>query len=171
MQFNKSNLLEFLEVVDKELKKEIELIAVGGTALTLLDVKASTIDIDFNLEKEDYKEFESTLQSIPHGFTIDLFKDGLIFSQQLPDDYLEKCIDLKAKEFKKIKLKVLNPIDIIASKIGRLNERDIQDIKDCIKKFKIKKEELRERAKKVEYVGHEETYKSNLEYVLRNLFV
>lgn len=49
MRLVKSALLGFLQEVDKELERAITLIAVGGTALTLLDAKTSTIDADFTI--------------------------------------------------------------------------------------------------------------------------
>jgi len=48
MPFDKSTVFGFLQEVDKELKRKITLVAAGGTAMTLLDVKSSTIDIDFD---------------------------------------------------------------------------------------------------------------------------
>jgi hypothetical protein len=46
-QIDVSSLLEFLDVVAGELPRKIILVGVGGTAMTLLKVKASTRDIDF----------------------------------------------------------------------------------------------------------------------------
>jgi len=63
------------------------LIAVGGTALTLLKAKASTLDVDFTIPgKEDYALFKKTLKSIPHDFRVDCYVGDLIFSEALPDD-------------------------------------------------------------------------------------
>jgi len=47
MPLDKTQLLDFLGVVEKELSRRITLVAIGGTAMTLLDLKPSTIDIDF----------------------------------------------------------------------------------------------------------------------------
>jgi len=77
MLFEKNNLLEFLQLVDKELSRRIKIIAVGGTAMTLLCLKPSTIDIDFDLNREDAHELEKALLAVPHGFRIDMFSDGL----------------------------------------------------------------------------------------------
>lgn len=167
MQFDKKNLLEFLEEVNGYLEKSIDIIAAGGTAMTLLDIKSSTIDIDFIISSVDEKELRKALGAIPHGYRIDIFTDGMVFSQKLPADYSKKSILIK--RFGKIRLYALQPVDIIVTKIGRLNERDIQDIKDCIRKFRIKKEEIKKRAGTVEYVGKEENYKINLKYVLENV--
>lgn len=133
MQFNKQRLMEFLEVVDKELEEPVELTAVGGTAMTLLGLKDSTLDIDFDVEADRAIGFRKTLARLHHGYRIDLYTGGLIFSQQLPEDYAEKRIPVKT-DFRKIRLYTLNPLDIIVTKIGRLNDRDIEDIKACIRK-------------------------------------
>ncbi len=95
MPFENKQLLEFLEQVDKQLEKSIDIIAVGGTAMTLLKLKQSTIDIDFDFSRNDIIVFEKALQKIPHGFKIDLYTDGMIFSQQLPEDYRSKAIPVK----------------------------------------------------------------------------
>ncbi|MBA3750694.1 MAG: hypothetical protein H0X03_07395, partial [Nitrosopumilus sp.] len=44
---DKKSLLDFLSEMDSKFKKKITLVAAGGTAMTLLDIKTSTIDIDF----------------------------------------------------------------------------------------------------------------------------
>jgi len=89
-QLDSRRLLDFLGEVSKELKRSITLVAVGGTALTLLKAKASTIDVDFTIPNEDYALFKETLRVIPHGFKVDCWEDGMVFSQILPDDYLSR---------------------------------------------------------------------------------
>ena len=61
MSLNKQVLLDFLEELDKELEREITVVAVGGTAMTLHNAKASTIDVDFNIQAEHFSEFNSVL--------------------------------------------------------------------------------------------------------------
>lgn len=46
-ELDKSVLFNLLRNVDEEAKGRIVLVAAGGTAMTLLDIKASTFDIDF----------------------------------------------------------------------------------------------------------------------------
>jgi len=169
MRFNKNKLIEFLEILEEELDGKITLVAAGGTAMTLLNLKTSTIDVDFSIPHEDIQEFESALKKVPHGFKIDYWADGMVFSQTLPDDYLEKSIPMKTT-LARIELRALHPIDIVATKIGRLNERDLQDIQSCIEKYRLTKKQVRERAKAVDYVGHEEVYQINLAHVLKNFF-
>jgi hypothetical protein len=168
MPLDKSALLNFLKEVDKELEVPITLVAVGGTALTLLDAKASTMDVDFTIPSNDYAIFKETLGRISHGFKVDCWEDGAVFSQILPNDYLVRSISVK--KTKHICLRALNPVDIVVTKIGRLDTRDIQDIETAIRKFKLRKSQIVKRAKHVEYVGRDENYETNLNYVLGNLF-
>jgi len=169
MPLDKTSLIDFLEILDKEVAKRITLVAVGGTAMTLLDLKPSTIDIDFTIPSEDLEEFKDVLKKVPHGFRIDYWTDGMVFTQILADDYLEKSIPIKTK-LKNIDLKSLHPLDIVVTKAGRLDERDLQDIRNCIKKFKLTKDQIRNRGKDVQYIGHEENYEINLNYVLKKFF-
>lgn len=58
----------------------------------------------------------------------------------------------------------------MVSKIGRLNERDLQDIEWCIKKFRLRKNQIAKRAGMVQYAGNEMVYQTNLEYVQKQFF-
>ena len=46
-RLNKQALLEILEQWNRFLRRKVHLIACGGTAITLMDVKPSTKDVDF----------------------------------------------------------------------------------------------------------------------------
>ena len=168
MPLDKSALFGFLEEVDKELDKPVTLVAVGGTALTLLDAKPSTRDVDFTLPSVDYVEFNKVLKRIPHGFEVQCWKDCQVFSQFLPDDCIKKSVPIR--KTKNIDLRALRPVDIVVTKIGRLEPKDKQDIESCIRRFHLTKREIARRAKDVEYVGREENYRINLTYVLDNFF-
>lgn len=170
-EYDKTYLLDFLEAIDPELKRTISLVAVGGTAMTLLNLKISTIDIDFTAPQPDKSEFERVMKVLEPGVRIDFYTDGLIYSQQLPNDYIKKSIliDLpKGYNIKNTVLKALNPIDIIITKIARLNARDRDDIRECIKRYRPAKEEIRTRARSIlkSYPANEAVYKMNLKSVL-----
>lgn len=160
--------MDFLREVDKELTRSIILIAVGGTALTLLHVKPSTRDVDLTIPSKYYDDFQKALRDTSHGFTVDFWTDGMVFSQILPNDYLRRSQEIE--KMKHIRLKALHPVDIVVTKIGRLDARDKQDIQTCIRKFKLTKGQVARRAKMVEYVGRQENYEINLQYVLSNFF-
>ena len=169
MEIKADRLFKFLAEVDVELKKEIELNAVGGTALTLLGLKTSTIDIDFDMSDDDKIYFKKVLELLPHGFKIDIFTEGYIFCQQLPKDYLEmrKMIN---SNLKKIRLYTISPLDIAASKISRLNDRDIEDIGSVINKCKIKMEDLINRSNEIMHAGSEDIPKKNLEIIIQKFY-
>lgn len=170
MPCEKTALFNFLEVVSENLTERITLVAVGGTAMTLLDLKPSTIDIDFTIPEEDLLEFDRVLKNNPPGFRVDRWSNGYVFCQYLPDDYLEKSV--KIKELKHVSLRAIQPVDIIVTKIGRLDDRDIQDIGDCIRKSKVSEAEIKARASLVvqTYAGREEDYLHNLDVVIERFF-
>ena len=168
MSLDKSALFNLLKNFDEETTRKIVLVAVGGTAMTLLDLKASSIDIDFTVPCSDMPEFDRIRNSVPHGYKIDVWPDGAVFCTTLPDDYLDRSSNIIS--FEKILLKALHPVDIVVTKIGRLDNRDIEDIGDCIKKCSIKKEDLEKRALNVIYVFNEENYKYNLQWTLKKFY-
>jgi len=53
----------------------------------------------------------------------------MILTEALPRDYLKIAIKYE-HNFNKIKLYILNPIDIVCSKIARLSDRDIEELKN-----------------------------------------
>ncbi|MDE2588624.1 MAG: hypothetical protein KGL95_03015, partial [Patescibacteria group bacterium] len=157
MSLNKNSLLEFLEVLDGEFSGKIVVVAAGGTAMTLLDGKPSTVDVDFTIPKEYISEFVGVLESTPHGFKVDVWPEGQVFSQMLPADYLAKSILIPTGMIH-IELRALHPLDIVASKIGRLNERDVEDIETCIKRFGLTEAQIRDRAGQIDVAGNEKSY-------------
>ena len=162
---DKNDLISWLKNVDIKLDRKITLIAVGGTAMTLLGLKASTRDIDFCIDSKNLAAFK---RAIDNEFKVDIFVDGFIFAEQLPDDYADLAIDILQME--KIYLKALSPIDIVITKTARLNARDEEDIAALPKK--IDRESLIKRFEGVieTYAGNESIYRYNFDYVLNRYF-
>jgi hypothetical protein len=169
MSLDNTKLLDFLDEIDKELKRRIVLVAVGGTAMTLLNAKPSTIDVDFTIPGEFYDEFQNAKNIVRPGFEVHTFIDGAVFVNMLPDDYLKRSELIKTK-LKNIELRALHPVDIVATKIGRLDGRDEQDIESCIKKFKLKKDQIVKRAAQLGYAANEEVFQNNLQNVIKKFF-
>jgi len=169
MSFDNTRLLDFLSEIDKELKRKMVLVAVGGTAMTLLKAKSSTLDLDFTIQSQYYDDFKTAKDILQPGFRVDLFHDGAVFVNMLPVDYMKKSKPVKTK-FKNIELRTLNPVDIVVTKIGRLDDRDEQDIKSCVKKFKITKRQIVNRAGQMESSTHDKTFQKNLQKVLKKLY-
>ena len=162
---DKNDLVKWLQKVDKDLKKHILVVAVGGTAMTLLGLKSSTVDVDFCVNSKDKEELEAAISGT---FKVDIFVDGYIFSEQLPDDYMSKAKEII--EMKNITLKALSPTDIIITKAARLNARDEEDIEALSKH--VDKEILVKRFKIVvkTYAGSEKQYNENFNHILKMFF-
>lgn len=161
MSLDNTKLLDFLGEIDKELTRKIVAVAVGGTAMTLLKTKSSTIDVDFTIPSQYYDDFERAKDIVKPGFRVDLYHDGAIFLNMLPDDYLKRSKLVKTK-LTNIELRTLHPVDIIVTKICRLDDRDEQDIKSCMKKFHITKSQIIRRARTAYSIWHDKTFQKNL---------
>lgn len=165
----KNDLLDWLKEIDKKLKSKITLVAAGGTAMTLSGLKPSTIDVDFCIESKNADMFKKIIKN--NKFKIDLFQDGYIFSEQLPDDYIEKSNKIEI-DLKNIELRTLSPIDLIITKIARYNERDEEDIAHIFKSNKIEKKELEKRFKQIRdtFAGNIDDYNYHFDLVIKRYF-
>lgn len=169
-RISRKELLYALSLFDKNLNKDILLIAVGETAMILLGIKDSTNDIDFNIpSNDDFREFNRVNNKIKLDIKIDSWSSNMIFSETLPEDYIKSAIEYKTT-FKKIDIWILNPIDIICSKISRLDDVDMEDIKDCIKYASITKVQLIKRASLYSRAGSDDIFEQNLKYIIENMF-
>ena len=158
-----TDLKNFLQLI-ADLDEEIELFAIGGTAMLLKGIKEATKDIDFfttapyqKIKKlftlAGLKEKESSkLCNIWYlkDIRIDIFYDEFIIGYSFPADWKELSIFIK--KIGKLKLFILNWYDLIITKIARSEKRDIEDILAIIKAEKIDFKKLKER-----YYQHAET--------------
>ena len=162
---DRNELVKWLRSIDKKLQSKIKLIAVGGTAMTLLGLKSSTRDVDFCIKSDEKKDFEKALDK---KFKVDIFTDGYIFSEQLPADYPEKSKEIV--RMKNISLNALSPTDIIITKAARFNARDEEDIE--VLSRHVDKDELIKRFNEVlkSYSGKEEDYKYHIKIILKRFF-
>ena len=140
-----------------DLDEELELFAMGGTAMVLKGIKESTKDIDF-LSTARYarikelftlaglqEESNSQLCNIWHlgNIRIDIFYSAFILGFSLPPDWKE--LSEHIKNIGKIKLFILNWYDIIITKIARSERRDVDDSIAIIKHEKLDFQKLKER--------------------------
>lgn len=167
----KKDLLNWLKEIDDDLNENMVLIAVGGTAMTLLNLKESTVDVDFDVSRKDFNKFKRLILKYKK-FHVDVFVDGYIFSEQLPEDYSFIAEDYEYFKFKNLVLKTLHPVDIIITKAARYNARDEDDIEAIIKKIKIDSKKLKERFQKVlgSYAGSEKIFRDNFETIIKRYF-
>jgi len=148
-EINANKLYEFLESIEKFIEKKVKFYALGGTALTILQIKPSTLDIDINIHSKAEYEYickifrqigfkkSSNLRFITQeGLAFDLFHGNHILGTQLLDDALKRSKFIKF--FGNIELYTLSLEDIIISKLARGDNRDFEDIKNIIKKVNLK---------------------------------
>lgn len=152
-RLNKGVLLKQLGQWNAFLKRKVHFIACGGTAMTLLGVKASTRDIDFMVP--NIKEYEYLLKVIQdlgyenvrgwgwaragEPFIFDLFPGRKIHTTDLLNDPLDKKNHTLVKEFTRIYLGVLNDYDLIVSKLFR---GDQVDFEDCLSLVRARKKDI-----------------------------
>ncbi len=154
------NLLQLLA----DLNEELELFALGGTAMVLKGIKESTKDVDF-LTTAEYphlrkllllaglrEESPSLLCNVWYLDTlrIDIFYHSFILGYTLPEDWKE--LSEHVRTIGKLKLYILNWLDIIITKIARSETRDIDDCLAIIKSQRLDFNKLTER-----YYQHAET--------------
>ena len=148
----KQDLLNTLSAWNGFLKKKVHLVACGGTAMTLIGVKASTKDIDFIVPVvNEYDYLIKTIKALGYkpvsgygwakdkGFIFDLFKGKRVFTTELLDSPLEPERNTMLVEFSHIYLGVLNYYDLMTSKLFRGTSVDIDD---CIALLRSKKSEI-----------------------------
>lgn len=151
-RIDKDRLLDIISAWDGFLKRRVHLIACGGTALTLLGIKASTKDIDLIVpEVAEYEYLIGILKQLGYksatgwgwtrqdGFIFDLFRGKTIHTTELLESPLEKGNHILFKEFSNIYLAVLNYYDLIISKLFRATAIDIDD---CLLLVRNKKKDI-----------------------------
>lgn len=160
-RFGKDNLLETLTVWDEILsgRGKIRLIACGGTALTLLGYKESTKDVDFLvpveseyrrlvrfLRKAGYRQVTSFGWNRAGNLLItDLYAGKRVYTTELLSSPLQRGGNRKVWEGKKVYLGVLNPIDLVISKMFRGSSVDQEDCLTLVRHEELDLRRLEER--------------------------
>jgi len=185
-RIDKKTLLNILTIWDSHLKRKVHLIACGGTALTLLDIKESTKDIDLLIpDEKEYRYLIKILTDLGYdrvtgtgwarkgeGFKFDLFSGKTIFTTELLESPLKEGNNIPLKEYEYLYLGILNYYDLIISKIFRDTTVDRDD---CLRLFEARQEEidmdkLRNRFNETSsYDTSDEKNKKNFEYFLKDL--
>ena len=152
-RLNKQTLTDLLGQWNAFLRRKVHLIACGGTALTLMDIKLSTKDVDFIVPVEsEYRYLIKTLKDLGYQqktgsgwhksgnlFVFDLFVGKRIHTTDLMASPLEKGNHTLFKEFSHLYIGILNPYDLIASKLFRGTAVDFED---CLMLMKSRKESI-----------------------------
>ena len=166
-------LFELLESLSPYIEEKVQMYALGGTALTILGLKPSTLDIDINIHAEkQYKFLCKIFEQIgfkrtgsirwitQEGLAFDLFYGSNILGTELLPDCLK--IAKFVKSFKNIELYTLSLYDIIISKLARGDERDFIDIKHILEKEKMNLRTLVDRYKMTMEISTVGQYKQKI---------
>ena len=152
-------LLDTLDNWDGVINSRVQLIACGGTALTLLDLKESTKDIDLVVpvvtEYEKLIKFLSTIGYSEKGggwahpddplFLYQFWCGKRVFTTELLDSPLDAGKHIVIKEWPHIYLGALNLIDLITTKMFRGTGLDVDDCITVFETRQVNAEELFER--------------------------
>ena len=147
-RIDRNNLLDTLSAWNSRLRRKVHLIACGGTALTLMNFKESTKDIDLIVPEEKeysylinvlgdlgYKRITGAGWARDEGFIFDLFAGKTIFTTALLESPLEEGNNILFKEYNYLYVGILNYYDLLISKIFRSYPVDIDD---CLTLFRKK---------------------------------
>ncbi len=149
--------IEKIKAFSESRKEPIELLLVGGLAMSYYGLPRYTIDIDAEIKCNDetFADFIEFLKQEGVSFNIseNISGWGVI---PLPAGYRERAKVVYRGDF--LILKVLDPVDFVFSKLLRGTEEDFSDAVQIIKKYRITKDLLIEREKFIAYPKDTETF-------------
>jgi uncharacterized nucleotidyltransferase DUF6036 len=167
---------EFIRELDTLLDEPFELHCIGGfAAVVAYGLPRSTNDLDY-------------FSLIPFNRVPDLDKiagEGSALARKhkvyvhhaavasVPENYEERMTELFPGGFKKIRLFVLDPYDIVLSKLSRNIERDREDVDYIAKTRKLDSRVLRERYEKelrAVLIGPVDRHDATLEFWIEAYF-
>jgi hypothetical protein len=141
-----TRVLETLDNWDRVMDFRAQLIACGGTALTMLKLKESTKDVDFVVPVvAEYERLMKFLKAIGYQekqggwahpddplFLYQFWYGNRVFTTNLLDSPLQEGKNILIKEWRHIYLGALNLLDLIITKVFRGTSVDLDD---CIVAF------------------------------------
>lgn len=178
MGHNKQNisaegLFTLLKSISPFVERKIRMYALGGTALTILNIKRSTLDIDMNIDSHaEYTSLCKIFEQIgfektgsirwftQEGLAFDIFYGSNILGTALLPDCLANAKFIQS--FGNIELYTLSFEDIIISKLARGDSRDFDDIKSILAHAQIDMANLIARYRKTMEVSIVSNYKQKL---------
>ena len=185
-RLNKILLLEIMAEWNRFISRKVHLIACGGTAITLVDIKPSTKDVDFMVPKE--KEYDYLLKKLKmlgymqvtgsgwkragEDFQFDLFRGKRIHTTELLDSPLIKGRHSILMEFSHLYIAILNDYDLIVSKLMRGTQIDFEDCLDLAEAHRTEIDMnrlIRHFHEMISYDIAEERLKPNMDHFLELL--
>jgi hypothetical protein len=139
---------QFLKEVDAQLPEPVELHCLGGFVVAALyGFPRPTADIDFLAVLPSGRG--TLLQKIA-GRESKLFRKYGVYLQQTgvpsyPEDYEIRLRDMFPEQFQKLRLKALEPHDLVLTKLERNSQKDREDVAYLVKIAPLDSSVLRER--------------------------
>ncbi len=159
-------LIEKLQV-ETQLKRPIKMIVAGGMAVHLYTGTRVTTDVD--------AEFSHRLL-LPENLLVETTDGNMLYLDTnynstfalMHENYMEDAIRVPLGT-DLITLYILNPVDLVLSKLARFDGPDIQDIEEIIKVSGVSEDEIRKRAEEalVAYVGNQDRIRTSLALALK----
>lgn len=166
---------EFLFDLDKDLSQKVELHCIGGFVLTFVHgAPRTTGDLDYiGIAPNDAAEEVEKLA----GRDSKLAKKHKVYLQRvggltdLPENYDERLVDLNLG-LQNLSLKVLEPYDLVLSKLTRNSPKDREDVKYLAGKLKLSFRTVHERftTEMKPWVANPERHELTLTKVWREYF-
>ena len=139
---------EFLQELDDLLDEPFELRCVGGFALVAgYGLPRSTNDLDYlsiapRNRLRDLEKIAGEGSTLARKYKVHVHHAAVA---SVPENYEERMTELFHGRFKNIRLLVLDPYDIVLSKLSRNIGRDRDDVKYLAKARQLDSKILRER--------------------------
>lgn len=147
-KYSRKTIEDLVKNIDKRINKKVEIIAIGGTALTLLNTKIYTGDVDLcygNLYPPDEIAQIITDAIKEEGVDkIDLFKELEMSLLNIPD-FAKRAIPIPELSSEHLSFKIMHPEDIILHKLYRQEPRDIVDVIRLLDSDKVNLRSLQKR--------------------------
>lgn len=152
MTNKKSDLIKFLTELDKELTYDVKVICLGGTALTLSDLKGVSRDVDIiarTKTKKQFNDFSIRYDNISKRLGIIEGEHGPFpdFDMSLLTikDYSERSHPYEELQLNNMAITLMDINDIVLSKLNRSMKKDLDDIKKLIKEKILSRTQLQQR--------------------------
>jgi Nucleotidyltransferase of unknown function (DUF6036) len=164
---------EFLTDVDRSLPESVELHCMGGFVLAAVyGIPRTTNDLDYISANPSRAHAE--LNRIA-GQDSDLARKHKVFLHKVgvadyPENYESRLTTLPLG-LKKLILRLLEPYDLLLSKLTRNNPKDMQDVQALAKKLDLKFDVLIERFRtEMSWVSRREWHEQTLTVVWKDFF-
>jgi hypothetical protein len=167
-----TELAEGLRTLIKELEKRtdlrepINMVIAGGMAIHLYTAARVTTDVDAEFSKRILLPSDLIVET-KNGDMLYLDPSYNSSFALMHEDYLQDAIPVPIGT-ELVHVYVLNPLDLIISKIARFSGPDAQDIAEIISRFRIPSADIKQRAEEalIGYVGNSDYLRMNLRDVL-----